>query len=150
MTITVKVLRLPHAEGIPLPRYESAGAAGLDLCAAVRENEKITLESGKWGLVPTGLKLQLPEGYEAQVRPRSGLALKHGVTVLNAPGTIDADYRGEVGILLVNHGPSPFEITRGMRIAQLVVAPVVQVGLIEQNLLEETERGGKGFGSTGA
>ncbi len=150
MTITVKVLRLPHAEGIPLPRYESAGAAGLDLCAAIRENEKITLESGNWGLVPTGLKLQLPEGYEAQVRPRSGLALKHGVTVLNAPGTIDADYRGEVGVLLVNHGPSSFVITRGMRIAQLVVAPVVQVGLVEQTLLEETERGGKGFGSTGA
>ncbi len=99
--------------------------------AALRENEKITLDCGKWGLVPTGLTLQFPDGYEAQVRPRSGLALKHGVTVLNAPGTIDADYRGEVSVLLVNHGPAPFEITRGMRIAQLVVAPVVQVGLVE-------------------
>lgn len=150
MTVTIGVLRLPHAEGLPLPRTETTGAAGMDLCAALRENEEITLKSGKWALVPTGLKLHLPEGYEAQVRPRSGLALKHGVTVLNAPGTIDADYRGEVGVLMVNHGPLAFVVTRGMRIAQMVVAPVVQAVLVEQDTLGETERGGKGFGSTGA
>ena len=149
MSITVGLLRLPHAEGLPWPRYETADAAGLDLCAAVRENEEITLESGKWGLVPTGLKLHLPSGYEAQVRPRSGLALKHGVTVLNAPGTIDADYRGELGVVLVNHGPEPFVVTRGMRIAQLVVAPVVQVVLEPRSSLDETRRGAGGFGSTG-
>ena len=149
MTVTISFRRLPHSQGLPLPRYESQGAAGLDLCAAVRENEKITLESGKWGLVPTGLSLQLPEGYEAQVRPRSGLALKHGVTVLNAPGTIDADYRGEVGVLLINHGPVPFVITRGMRVAQMVVAPVIQAVVQELEQLDDTARGGRGFGSTG-
>jgi dUTP pyrophosphatase len=149
MTVTVGVMRLPHAEGLPLPRYETALAAGMDLIAAVANSEEITLECGKWGLVPTGLKLHLPEGYEAQVRPRSGLALKHGVTVLNAPGTIDADYRGELGVILVNHGPAPFVVTRGLRIAQLVVAPVVQVALAERLSLDETPRGGGGFGSTG-
>jgi dUTP pyrophosphatase len=149
MSLTVGLLRLPHAEGLPWPRYETEGAAGLDLLAAVGENEKITLESGKWGLVPTGLKLHLPRGYEAQVRPRSGLALKHGVTVLNAPGTIDADYRGEVGVVLVNHGPEAFVVTRGMRIAQLVVAPVVQVDLEARTALDDTARGAGGFGSTG-
>jgi dUTP pyrophosphatase len=149
MTVTISFRRLPHGQGLPLPKYESQGAAGLDLCAAVRENEKITLESGKWGLVPTGLSLQLPEGYEAQVRPRSGLALKHGVTVLNAPGTIDADYRGEVGVLLVNHGPDPFVITRGMRVAQMVVAPVIQAVVQELEQLDDTARGRRGFGSTG-
>ncbi|MFO1149852.1 MAG: dUTP diphosphatase [Alsobacter sp.] len=149
MTVTVNLMRLPHAEGLPLPRYETSQAAGMDLYAAVAEDGEITLESGKWGLVPTGLKLHLPEGYEAQVRPRSGLALKHGVTVLNAPGTIDADYRGELGVVLVNHGPAPFVVTRGMRVAQLVVAPVVQVVLAERSSLEETPRGRGGFGSTG-
>jgi dUTP pyrophosphatase len=143
------VIRLSHAEGLPLPNYASNAAAGLDLLAAVAGDEKITLRSGKWGLVQTGLKLQLPEGYEAQVRPRSGLALKHGVTVLNAPGTIDADYRGEVSVLLVNHGPEPFKITRGMRIAQLVVAPVARVILEEAESLTETARGAGGYGSTG-
>jgi dUTP pyrophosphatase len=149
MTVTVGLMRLPHAEGLPLPRYETEQAAGLDLLAALAPGEEITLESGKWGLVPTGLKLHLPEGYEAQVRPRSGLALKHGVTVLNAPGTIDADYRGELGVILVNHGPAPFVVTRGLRIAQLVVAPVVRVALAERSSLDETPRGGGGFGSTG-
>jgi dUTP pyrophosphatase len=147
--VVVRVIRLSHAEGLPLPDYASNAAAGLDLLAAVAEGEKITLQSGKWGLVQTGLKLQLPEGYEAQVRPRSGLALKHGVTVLNAPGTIDADYRGEVSVLLVNHGSEPFEITRGMRIAQLVVAPVARVILEEAESLTETARGAGGYGSTG-
>ena len=144
----VAVERLPHAEGLPLPRYETFQSAGLDLLAAIGENEKITLESGKWVLVPTGLKLHLPDGHEGQVRPRSGLALKHGVTVLNAPGTIDADYRGEVGVILVNHGPEPFVITRGMRIAQLVVAAVARVRL-EEGALDATARGQGGFGSTG-
>jgi dUTP pyrophosphatase len=147
--VVVRVIRLSHAEGLPLPNYASNAAAGLDLLAAVAGDEKITLRSGKWGLVQTGLKLQLPEGYEAQVRPRSGLALKHGVTVLNAPGTIDADYRGEVSVLLVNHGPEPFKITRGMRIAQLVVAPVARVILEEAESLTETARGAGGYGSTG-
>ncbi len=149
MGVVVRVIRLSHAEGLPLPDYASKAAAGLDLLAAIAATEKITLQSGKWGLVPTGLKLQVPEGYEAQVRPRSGLALKHGVTVLNAPGTIDADYRGEVGVVLVNHGPEPFEITRGMRIAQLVVAPVAHVVLEEAESLTDTARGAGGYGSTG-
>lgn len=149
MSVPVGVLRLPHAEGLPLPRHETPQAAGLDLMAAIGEKEQITLASGKWGLVPTGLKLHLPEGYEAQVRPRSGLALKHGVSVLNAPGTIDADYRGEVGVILVNHGPRDFVVTRGLRIAQLVIAPVVQVVLEERDSLDDTRRGGGGFGSTG-
>jgi dUTP pyrophosphatase len=149
MSVVVGVLRLPHAEGLPWPRYETPDSAGLDLCAAVSEYGEITLESGNWRLVPTGLQLHLPRGYEAQVRPRSGLALKHGVTVLNTPGTIDADYRGEVGVVLINHGPRPFVVTRGMRIAQLVVAPVVQVTLQPRTSLDETERGGGGFGSTG-
>jgi len=149
MTLTIGILRLSHAEGLPLPRYETEQAAGMDLLAAVGVDEKITLECGKWGLVPTGLKLHLPEGYEAQVRPRSGLALKHGVTVLNAPGTIDADYRGELGVILVNHGPAPFVVTRGLRVAQLVVAPVVRVALAERSSLDETPRGEGGFGSTG-
>lgn len=149
MGVSVAVVRLPHAADLPLPSYASEGAAGLDLLAAIGEAEKITLLPGKWGLVQTGLKLQLPEGYEAQVRPRSGLALKHGVTVLNAPGTIDADFRGEVGVVLVNHGDVPFEITRGMRIAQLVVAPVTRVILSEAQSLTDTTRGAGGYGSTG-
>jgi dUTP pyrophosphatase len=149
MGVTIGLVRLAHAAGLPLPKYETSGAAGLDLLAAIRENDKITLDSGKWGLVPTGLTLQLPEGYEAQVRPRSGLAFKHGVTVLNAPGTIDADYRGEVSVLLVNLGPAPFEITRGMRIAQLVVAPVTRAVLEERDALSGSDRGAGGFGSTG-
>ncbi|MHB2167492.1 dUTP diphosphatase [Alsobacter sp. R-9] len=149
MGVTVRVIRLPHGEGLALPNYASEGAAGLDLLAAIGESEKITLEPGKWGLVPTGLSLQLPEGHEAQVRPRSGLALKHGITVLNAPGTVDADYRGEVGVVLINHGSTPFEIVRGMRIAQLVVAPVTRARLVEVENLDETRRAAGGFGSTG-
>ncbi len=150
MGVSVGVVVLPHGQGLPLPRYETAGAAGMDLLAAPRENEKITIESGKWALVSTGLSIQLPQGYEAQVRPRSGLALRHGVTVLNAPGTIDADYRGEVGVILINHGAEPFVVTRGMRIAQLVVAPVVQAVLEPRGELAASGRGSGGFGSTGA
>jgi dUTP pyrophosphatase len=149
MGVTLGVKVLPHGEGLPLPAYETSGAAGMDLLAAVRENEKITLESGKWRLVPTGLCLHIPEGYEAQVRPRSGLALKHGLTVLNAPGTIDADYRGEVGVILVNHGGEDVVVTRGMRIAQLVVAPVTRAALDVRDALPGSARGSGGFGSTG-
>jgi len=149
MGVSVGIERLAHAADLPLPAYATAGSAGVDLIAAIGENEKITLESGKWGLVPTGLKLHLPETHEAQVRPRSGLAMKHGVTVLNSPGTIDADYRGEIGVVLINHGPVPFVISRGMRIAQLVVAPVTRVVLDEREQLDGTGRGAGGFGSTG-
>lgn len=145
----VKVRRLPHAEGLDLPRYETPGAAGLDLLAALDDNSPLILENFARALVPTGLVLQLPDGFEAQVRPRSGLALKHGLTVLNAPGTIDADYRGELKVLLVNLGDAPVAITRGMRIAQLVVAPVSRADLVEEDDLDETSRGSGGFGSTG-
>ena len=147
--LPVPVMRLPHAEGLPLPGYATAGAAGLDLQAALRENEQITLKSGERGLVPTGIALQLPKGYEAQVRPRSGLALKHGITVLNSPGTVDADYRGEISVLLVNLGQEPFVIERGLRIAQMVIAPVTQVELVEVARLGLTRRGAGGYGSTG-
>ena len=147
--IRVGVKRLPHAEGLALPAYETAGAAGLDLIAAVEEASSFRLSPGERRLVPTGLILELPEGYEAQVRPRSGLALRHGVTVLNAPGTVDADYRGEVQVLLINLGGEDFSITRGMRIAQLVVTPVAAADLIEIQNVTETMRGAGGFGSTG-
>jgi dUTP pyrophosphatase len=150
MSVTVAVHRLPHARDLPLPRYETAHAAGLDLLAANPEDAPITLGPGKRALVPTGLVLQLPEGYEGQVRPRSGLALKHGLTVANAPGTIDADYRGEVGVILVNLGEAPVTVARGMRIAQLVVAPVIQVALEEVDRIDDTARGAGGFGSTGS
>jgi dUTP pyrophosphatase len=146
----IRVLRLPHARDLPLPRYETSGAAGLDLLAAIPENSAITLEKFGRALVPTGIALHLPAQYEAQVRPRSGLALRHGITVLNAPGTIDADYRGEIGVLLVNLGDGPFTVTRGLRIAQLVVAPFVQASLVEVETLDGTARGAGGFGSTGA
>ena len=149
MTVTVRAHRLPHAEGLPLPRYETDGAAGLDLVAANPGDSPIVIESLARALVPTGIVLQLPSCYEAQVRPRSGLAFRNGVTVLNAPGTIDADYRGEVQVLLINLGSGPFAITRGMRIAQLVVAPVTRVALVEADRLDATERAGGGFGSTG-
>jgi dUTP pyrophosphatase len=147
--IDIPVLRLPHARDLPLPAYATAGAAGLDLLAAVPENRSLILEKFARALVPTGFALHLPRQYEAQVRPRSGLALRHGITVLNAPGTIDADYRGEVSVLLVNLGDGPFTVTRGMRIAQLVVAPVAGVRLVEVNDLDASERGAAGFGSTG-
>ena len=149
MTLTVRVQRLPHGEGLPLPRYESGGAAGLDLLAANPDDAPVVLEPRARALVPTGIVLELPEGFEAQVRPRSGFAFRNGVTVLNAPGTIDADYRGEVQVLLVNLGTEPFAVTRGMRIAQLVVAPVTRVSLVEMDRLGSTERAGGGFGSTG-
>ena len=145
----VPVLHLPHGRGLPLPAAQTSGAAGLDLQAAIGADEQITLKNCERLLVPTGIALQLPEGYEAQVRPRSGLAVKHGITVLNAPGTIDADYRGEIMVLLVNHGSEPFVITRGMRIAQLVVAPVTRVELASVDSLSATGRGADGFGSTG-
>lgn len=149
MIPVIGVLRLPHAEGLPLPRYETAGAAGMDLLAAIPETPVFTISVGKRALIQTGLCIEIPAGFEAQVRPRSGLALKHGVTVLNAPGTIDADYRGEVSVLLVNQGDEPFIVTRGMRIAQLVVAPVAQAVLEERTSLAETGRGAGGYGSTG-
>jgi dUTP pyrophosphatase len=145
----LSIRRLTHGEGLPLPSYASAGAAGLDLYAALPAGQKLVLEPGARDLIPTGIEIALPEGYEAQLRPRSGLAVQHGVTVLNAPGTIDSDYRGEVKALLVNHGGQPFEITRGMRIAQLVVAPVARVTPMEAETLDETARGAGGFGSTG-
>lgn len=143
----VKITRLAHGANLPLPTYESAHAAGMDLRAAVPE--PLRLEPGKRALVPTGIAIALPDGYEAQVRPRSGLALKHGVSVLNAPGTIDADYRGEVGVILINHGEEPFDINRGERIAQLVITPVSQGVWVEVETLDETSRGAGGFGSSG-
>ncbi|MGB3502058.1 MAG: dUTP diphosphatase [Mesorhizobium sp.] len=146
---TVGIVRLPHGQGIDLPGYETAGAAGMDLRAALGEGDTLLLKPGKRALVPTGMIIELPEGYEAQVRPRSGLALKHGITCLNTPGTIDSDYRGEVKVLLVNLGEEEFVISRGMRIAQMVVAPVVQVLLEERSLAGTTARGQGGFGSTG-
>jgi dUTP pyrophosphatase len=149
MTVPVRVQRLPHAQGLPLPRYETGGAAGLDLVAANADGAPVVIESLARALVPTGLVLQLPDGFEGQVRPRSGLAFRNGVTVLNAPGTIDADYRGEVQVLLINLGHEPFVVTRGMRIAQLVIAPVTRAALAEAARLDETERAEGGFGSTG-
>ena len=146
---TVGVVRLSHAHGLPLPAYQSDEAAGLDLVAAVEQDAPMTLAPGQRALVPTGLVLELAKGTEAQVRPRSGLALKHGVTVLNSPGTIDSDYRGEVKVLLVNLGQDPFTIERNMRIAQMVVTPVTRAVLEERTHLGDTARGAGGFGSTG-
>ncbi|WP_243369386.1 dUTP diphosphatase [Microvirga solisilvae] len=149
MTHVLRVQRLPHNADLPLPRYETAGAAGMDLLAANPVDAPVVLAPMERKLVPTGLVIQLEQGYEAQVRPRSGLAFKNGVTVLNAPGTIDADYRGEVQVLLVNLGTESFTITRGMRIAQMIVAPVTTVSLVEVNVVDETARAAGGFGSTG-
>jgi dUTP pyrophosphatase len=146
---TVNIMRLPHGAGLPLPAYQSAAAAGLDLIAAVPANAPLTIAPGRYAAVPTGLAIALPPGTEAQVRPRSGLARTHGVTVLNAPGTVDADYRGEVQVLLINHGDESFVVTRGTRIAQLVIGPVAQATLREVETLDETARGTGGFGSTG-
>ena len=148
-TISVAVQRLPHGADLPLPRYETDGAAGMDLVAAIATDEPITLAPGVRVLVPTGLAIALPQGYEAQVRPRSGLAAKNGVTVLNSPGTIDCDYRGEVKVILINHGTEDFIITRGTRIAQMVLAPVTRGQFNEVANLNETARGAGGFGSTG-
>jgi dUTP pyrophosphatase len=147
--IDIGVTFLDHGRGLDLPRQQSAGAAGVDLLAALGISEVVTMEPGARAVVPCGFAMALPRGYEAQVRPRSGLAAKHGVTVLNAPGTIDADYRGEVKVILVNHGEADFEIRRGDRIAQMVVAPVSAVGFSERETLDDTERGAGGFGSTG-
>ena len=146
--IDVGVCILEHAKGLPLPAYQSQGAAGLDLVAVVPEDEPLVIWPGKRVLVPTGLQLEIPVGFEAQVRPRSGLALKHGITVLNSPGTIDSDYRGEVKIILVNLGDELFQIRRGERIAQLVFAPVTLANLVVQASLSATARGDGGFGST--
>jgi len=148
--IEVAVQQLAHAAGLPLPEYQSEDAAGMDLRAALLEDEPLTLRAMARALVPTGLAIALPPGYEAQVRPRSGLAYRHGVTLLNAPGTIDADYRGEVQVLLINLGEAPFTVERGMRIAQLVVAPVTRARLRRDDELPGTQRGPGGFGSTGA
>ena len=149
MSITVAIQRLPHADGLPLPAYQTDGSAGMDLCAAVPADAPLMLVPGARAAVPTGLCIGLPSNHEAQVRPRSGLALKQGVTVLNAPGTIDADYRGEVQVLLVNLGQTAVTIARGDRIAQLVIAPVSQAAWRESAALTETTRGAGGFGSTG-
>lgn len=146
---TVRVERLPHAGDLPLPAYETGGSAGMDLRAAVAGDAPLTLAPGARALVPTGLKIALEVGYEAQVRPRSGLALKHGITCLNSPGTIDSDYRGEVGVILINHGQEPFVIQRGERIAQMVIARHEQAAMVEVETLDETARGAGGFGSTG-
>ena len=147
--VELQILRLPHGADLPLPSYQSVHAAGLDLMAAVPAAEPMTLAPGGRGLVPCGIAIALPRGFEGQVRPRSGLAAHHGVTVLNAPGTIDADYRGEVMVILVNLGVESFAVTRGMRIAQLIIAPVASVRFVEVPVLEKTVRGVGGFGSTG-
>lgn len=146
-TVRLPVVRLPHNPDLDLPRYETPDSAGMDLRAAV--DDPVTLGPLERAAIPTGLAMALPRGFEGQVRPRSGLAFRHGLTVANAPGTIDADYRGEVKVLLINLGPQPVTITRGMRVAQLVVAPVAQVAPIEVQSLDETTRGDGGFGSTG-
>ncbi len=146
---TLNLIRMPHAEGLELPSYETQDAAGMDLRAAVPENEPLILKIGKRILVPTGLVMEIPKGHEGQIRPRSGLAYKNGITCLNTPGTIDVDYRGEVMVLLINHGEKTFKIERGMRIAQMVIAPVIQVEITESSLAGETDRGSGGFGSTG-
>jgi dUTP pyrophosphatase len=145
----LKIQRLPHAEGLPLPAYQSEDAAGFDLVAAIAEDTSVTILPGARALIPTGFVFEIPKKMEAQIRPRSGLAIKHGVTVLNSPGTIDADYRGEVAVILINHGKEPFLIARGERIAQMIVAPVARVKLREVKKLSETGRGKRGFGSTG-
>src|SRR4051812_49586166 len=147
--IIMRVMRLPHGADLPLPTYQSASASGLDLVAAVAADAPMTIAPGRHAAVPTGIAIALPPGTEAQVRPRSGLARNHGVTVLNAPGTIDADYRGELQVLLINHGQEIFRVRRGMRIAQLVIAQIVRIQLKEQDKLDQTERGSGGFGSTG-
>lgn len=148
--IRIAVMVLPHGIGLPLPAYQTPGAAGMDLGAALKDDETLTLEPFARALVPTGLILEIPQGHEGQVRPRSSLAFKHGLTVVNAPGTIDSDYRGEVKVPLINLGSAPFQIVRGMRIAQLVIAPVSKAQLAAVTSIEDTERGAGGFGSTGS
>ncbi|KIU50889.1 MULTISPECIES: dUTP diphosphatase [Bradyrhizobium] len=148
-TIKVEVHQLPHGADLLLPIYQTDGAAGLDLLAAVPRSAPLLLLPGRYEMVPTGLTIALPPGYEAQVRPRSGLAAKYGITVLNSPGTVDADYRGEINVLLINHGQEVFSIRRGERIAQMVIAPVTRAELVPVDALSATERGSGGFGSTG-
>ena len=147
IVVSVSIKRLEHASDLPLPAYQTSQSAGMDLCAAISTD--VVIEPGAYTMVPTGFAIALPSGFEAQVRPRSGLAAKNGVTVLNTPGTIDADYRGEISVILINHGKTAFTVTRGMRIAQLVVAPVRTVMLEEKENLDDTARGAGGFGSTG-
>lgn len=149
MSQTLPITQLPNAKGLNLPAYATAQSAGMDLCAALPEGEALVLQPGARALIKTGLAIALPEGFEAQIRPRSGLALKHGITVLNTPGTIDADYRGEIGVILINLGQEAFEITRGLRVAQMIVARYEQLALDLVDELPETERGAGGFGSTG-
>jgi len=148
-TVKIRITRLPHGEGLPLPAYQSAAAAGLDLVAAVPAGAPLVIAPGARAQVPTGIAIALPKMTEGQVRPRSGLAARHGITVLNTPGTIDADYRGEIHVILVNFGTESFAVARGDRIAQLVIAPVLRAQLSEQKTLDKTARGTKGFGSTG-
>ena len=147
--ITAQLMQLPHGKGLPLPSYETAEAAGMDMRAAVPEDAPLTLNPGARELVPTGFAMAIPPGFEAQIRPRSGLALKHGIGLVNAPGTIDSDYRGEIKIILINLGHEDFEISRGMRIAQMIIAPVLQVAIEPVESLDDTARGAGGFGSTG-
>jgi dUTP pyrophosphatase len=147
--VQVRVKPLDHFSGLELPRYETPGSAGMDLRAAVPDNAPVTLQPGEWQLIPTGLAIALPSGYEAQIRPRSGLAAKKGISCVNTPGTVDSDYRGELRVNLINHGKEPFVIQRGERIAQMVIAPVIQAVWDEVDTLDETERGSGGFGSTG-
>jgi len=147
--LKIDIHQLPHGAGLPLPAYQSAHASGLDLLAAVAEDAPLVLAPGAHALVPTGLAIALPEGFEAQLRPRSGLAAKHGVTVLNAPGTVDADYRGEIAVIMINHGREAFVIRRGVRIAQMVIASVARAELVAVKSLASTDRGSAGFGSTG-
>ena len=147
--ITAQLMQLPHGKGLPLPSYETAEAAGMDMRAAVPEDAPLTLNPGARKLVPTGFAMAIPPGFEAQIRPRSGLALKHGIGLVNAPGTVDSDYRGEIKIILINLGHEDFEISRGMRIAQMIIAPVLQVAIEPVESLDDTIRGAGGFGSTG-
>lgn len=149
MSIIVQVSPLPHFEGLDLPRYQTAASAGLDLPAAVAENKPVTIPPGEFRMIPTGLAIALPNGYEAQIRPRSGLAAKFGISIVNSPGTVDADYRGEMKVNLINHGAEPFIVKRGERIAQMVVAPVTHIEWSPVAQLDETARGTGGFGSTG-
>ena len=149
MNIQIGIKQLASGQGMPLPEYQSSGAAGFDLMAAIPDDAAIVIEPHARELVPTGIALEIPAGFEAQVRPRSGLAIQHGVSVLNAPGTIDSDYRGEVGVILINHGSDPFQITRGLRIAQLVISPVARAQLVAVVGLSKSARGDNGFGSTG-
>ncbi len=145
----LRVKTLDHFDGLELPAYQTLGSAGLDLPAAVPENAPETIQPGEWKLIPTGICIALDEGYEAQIRPRSGLAAKKGITCLNTPGTVDADYRGELRVNLINHGKEPFVVQRGERIAQMIIAPVMQISWDPVDSLDETERGAGGFGSTG-